>query len=380
MAGGAIRQKGGTSVVKDMKLGVIVSLVMLASCQAPGNSKTFLRAQTSNSQTLVSFPAGDWSEYDLEDVSAKHSVLNTIGFYNSSAYFRTHEPISKNVVIGVIDEGVVNPEHPDYEGRVTLVPGADKKMTRSRHGQDVVGLIAASAHNGMGVDGVAGDFTKTIYSPIRDFSGTELAAAVEDLIRRRVDIIHISMAAAMRGRRIEGVYYPLATIPPFLDLFNKAIEHNIVVTISAGNSGMRVDDMSGVPGGLFVVGSVNEDRTRVENSNYGNLVNFLVDLSGGVYTLSLKGSKKVVRRETGTSHALSIAVGAIAHAIGYLKTRDVQYSPGDIEELILQSSDIEPQLKAVSRYGAVVNYANLPAVLKRFADTADVRKRAVVLN
>ena len=77
-------------MVKDVKLGVIVSLVILASCQVPGNSNTFVRVQTSNSQTLVSFPAGDWSDYDLEDVSAKHSVLGTIGFYNSSAYFRTH--------------------------------------------------------------------------------------------------------------------------------------------------------------------------------------------------------------------------------------------------------------------------------------------------
>ena len=102
-------------MVKGVKFGVIVSLILLASCQTPGNP---------------------WSDYDLEDVSAKHSVLDTIGFYNSSAYFRTHEPINENVVIGVIDEGVVNPEHPDYEGKVTLVPGADKKMTRSSHGQD----------------------------------------------------------------------------------------------------------------------------------------------------------------------------------------------------------------------------------------------------
>ena len=332
-------------MVKGVKLGVSISLVLLASCQAPGNSR-----------------------YNLEDVSAKQAVLTTIGFYDSTAYFRSHEPIRKNVVIGVVDEGVVNPDHPDYEGRVILVPGARSKMNRSSHGQDVVGLLAAAAQNGMGVDGVAGDFTKTVYSPVSDSSGMELAAAVEDLIRRRVDIIQISMAAAIRGRRIEGVYYPLATVPSLLDLFNKAIEQNIVVTISAGNSGMRFDDLTEIPNGLFIVGSVNEERTGTENSNYGNLVNFLVDLSDGIYTLSLRGSKKVGRKEMGTSHALSITVGAIAHTIGYLKTRNVPYSPEDIEALILRSSDIEPQLKKVSRYGAVVNYSNLPLVVRQFAD------------
>src|SRR5688500_13632314 len=71
-------------------------------------------------------------------------------------------PKGKGVIVAVVDTGL-DVTHPDLKGRAITPPGSDlfkggnerARRDPNGHGTHVAGVIAASAGNGVGVEGIA---------------------------------------------------------------------------------------------------------------------------------------------------------------------------------------------------------------------------------
>jgi Subtilase family len=110
----------------------------------------------------------------------------------------------RGVRIAIIDTGLDH-RHADLLGRVestlNLVDGDTAQFRRDRHGTAVAGAIAANAHNGTGIQGVAPQARLIALKACWEIDATgaaacnslTLAAAIEAAIRLRVHVINLSL-------------------------------------------------------------------------------------------------------------------------------------------------------------------------------------------
>ncbi len=110
----------------------------------------------------------------------------------------------RGVRVAVIDTGL-DDAHPDLAGRIeavaNFVDSDRERFRRDRHGTAVAGAIAANAHNGAGIVGVAPQARLIALKACWevDAAGTAvcnsltLAGAIEAAIERRVQLINLSL-------------------------------------------------------------------------------------------------------------------------------------------------------------------------------------------
>jgi len=221
----------------------------------------------------------------------------------------------ETVVVAVLDTGV-DAGHEDLAGRVldgrnfiSGVPDPADTSDTSGHGTAVAGIIAASANNGLGIAGAAGEFPVKIL-PVKvlqnNLSGTvsDIAYGINWAVDwtgpsgEKVKVINLSF-----GER-------LSEFPQTLnDALQYAIDNDVVVIAAAGNdsgsvSGFYPADLDGV----VSVGAADRDHIPDPSSNTGADI-----MAPGVDILTtVTDSVYKYQTRTGTSFAAGFASAAAA--------------------------------------------------------------------
>ncbi len=163
-------------------------------------------------------------------------------YYDGSAF----DP-SQGVKIGVIDDGV--DEHQDLEiagGQNTVIGEQDCDFSgadRQGHGTHVAGIIAASAHRPMGLQGVAPGASIRSY---RVFPG-------DGWLATNYSIVKALMAAQIGGCDIVNLSLETSEEDQVVaDAVEDAREHGMAVVAAAGNGGQAVTQPGSCPGAIAV--------------------------------------------------------------------------------------------------------------------------------
>lgn len=139
----------------------------------------------------------------------------------------------KGVTVAVIDTGA-DTEHPDLKGHIAntenFVQGGSASFAEDSHGTGVVGVIAAGANDGIGIDGIAPDAKVELYKACwyakpgagkAQCSSWTLAKAIDKAINTGSRIINLSL---------NGPHDPLLE-----ELLAAADQRNIVLVAAAAD-------------------------------------------------------------------------------------------------------------------------------------------------
>lgn len=245
---------------------------------------------------------------------------------------------SPNIKIAVIDSGV-DPTHPDLVAN--LLPGAafigSNDTTSQRpawtdelgHGTHVAGIIAAMANN-IGVTGVA-PFCKILPVKVLDEWGNgdtvSVSQGVEWATQQGAQVMNLSLRVHQRD-------------PVMEEAINKALANNTVIVAATGNDGGVWEAYPAAFDGVIGVGSVDEQRTRANTSNYGNWISVVAP---GVNILSTKPTYALHNNPMpGTPYELdsgtSMASPAVAGIAALMLSQNPQLTARDVKWRIEKSA------------------------------------------
>lgn len=244
---------------------------------------------------------------------------------NAQAYYN-RKPFTTPVEVAVIDTGV-DSNHEDFTpGTVTLGKNylsdnpSDKAIDDSGHGTHVAGTIAAATNNNKGIAST-GEPIHIYAEKVCDSSGlcplTAITKAITDAALRGVKVINLSLGGPDDYNVIE-------------DVVNFAMQKNVIVVASAGNSNIDAHrgTIAGIPG-VVTVSATDQTGKPSIYSNYGTPVE--VAAPGGDMTmnvLSLRASKANLMfnpyrvgenylRLSGTSMSAPHTTALVAAIVGY---------------------------------------------------------------
>jgi subtilisin family serine protease len=170
--------------------------------------------------------------------------------------------------VAVIDTGV-RADHPDLQGRVLpghdFVDGDGTPQDGDGHGTHVLGIVGATAGNGIGVSSVAPGATLL---PVRvlgdDGSGNtdNIVKGIDYAIAQRADVINLSLGETIP---LSG----LGVASDIGDAVDRALDRGIVVVAAAGNTGVPFCEQPSGRDRLLCVGSVDRRRQRSSFSSFG---------------------------------------------------------------------------------------------------------------
>ncbi|MBR5779004.1 MAG: S8 family serine peptidase [Clostridia bacterium] len=214
-----------------------------------------------------------------------------------------------NVIVAVLDTGV-DRTHEDLAD-ANILPGYDAVTKTASvnddavgHGTGVIGLIAATANNGIGIAGAAHGVTilpikvsassTTIYS-------SDLVSAIRFAANSGAKIINMSVG---------GLSYSYAE----QEAVNYAVSKGCILISASGNGGLLpYKDKKSYPAsyeGVISVASCNADGERSEFSQYNDMVD--VAAPGEALTMPIvEDGVSAYRIDSGTSYSCAI-VSAIA--------------------------------------------------------------------
>jgi subtilisin family serine protease len=176
------------------------------------------------------------------------------------------------VVVAVIDSGV-RASHEDLAGRL-LLPGHDyiqndaTPQDENGHGTHVTGIVAATAGNGKGIEGVA---PGARVMPIRvlDKNGEGdadvVAKGIDYAVAHGADVINLSLGSDAIGTILGGD-------DKFTKAVQNALNHGVVVVAAAGNETTPFCEQPAVSGPFLCVGAVDRDGIRSFYSSSGDLM------------------------------------------------------------------------------------------------------------
>src|SRR3954464_8234556 len=171
------------------------------------------------------------------------------------------------VVVAVVDTGVLA-SHEDLQGQ--LVPGRDfvqspnddTPQDENGHGTHVSGIVAAAAHNGKGIEGVA---PGAKVMPIRvldangEGEGDVVAKGIDYAVAHGADVINLSLGSDAIGTIIGGD-------EKFTQAVQNALNHGVVVIAAAGNDTAPFCEPPAVTGPILCVGAVDRREMRTLSS------------------------------------------------------------------------------------------------------------------
>jgi thermitase len=299
-----------------------------------------------------SFILTAWSSdtYGFNDPIIKwQTALKTINAFNAYKILLTGPyALTDTVKIGIIDQGHVNPLHPDLTGQLLEGSDTSTKSRKVKHGQYVLGIMAAKAGNGIGTAGIAGMRAQFLYKSLpllerkKDGGMVDMLKLAEMLYamgEAGIDVVNISLGIIRRcSSKFGKCSRPIVADPTVLKAIKEtSAKFGTLFVVAAGNDSDEVPVYSTINDGVIVVGAVNESKERSKYSNYGPGVN-LSATDSGVFGLSFNSYANHESFENGTSYTAPQVTAAAALIKGYLRQNGTLLSAPDLAELILRSA------------------------------------------
>lgn len=264
------------------------------------------------------------------------------------------------VRIGIIDEGPANPSHEDLAGQ--LLDGSTVANSSVKHGQYVLGIMAARAGNAEGIVGVAGINSQFMYRAMTyiksgKVNSAHIANTVREFGRIGMDAVNLSIAIERDcTRRIEGIdscHHPLVADPTIRRAIQEtARTYGTVFVLSASNESQSVPRYVSPEEGILVVGSSNSSEKFASYSNFGPGVDIYVPDSG-VYGLTKDGYSSAL---SGTSFAAPVVTAVAALTRHYFTSHGQSVSAGQIARHILRNSSVKSNLARNESSGLQLNF------------------------
>lgn len=218
----------------------------------------------------------------------------------------------------------------------------DVKGPRSFHGTFVSGIIAANAHNGIGIDGIASnvEIMAIRVVPDGDERDKDVALAIRYAVDNGANIINMSF----------GKNY--ATHKQFVDDAVKyAEDHNVLLIHASGNEGADLDTFIHYPTNKLSNGTITQNWVTIgassketgkkmcgKFSNYGAKT---VDMfAPGVDIISLYPENSYEMGD-GTSYACPVVVGVAALVWSYYP----QLTAVELKNVLMNSVSKYPKMK-----------------------------------
>lgn len=261
------------------------------------------------------------------------------------------------VRIGIIDEGAANDLHEDLNGIITA--NSDVGRSNVKHGQYVLGIMAAQSGNKRGIVGAAPFNTHFTYRAMTYVKGkvnsAHLANTIREFGRLGMDAVNLSIAIERPCSRLEPgshCYHPIvadATIRRAIQ--ETAKTYGTLFVLSASNEGQKVPRYVTADEGILVVGNSTSSGKVASYSNHGAGVDLYVP-DNGVYGLTKEGYSSSL---SGTSFAAPVVTAAAALSRHYLISRGVRASAGEIARHILRNATIRRELTRNESSGLELN-------------------------
>ncbi len=200
--------------------------------------------------------------------------------------FAVHRPGGKGVVIAVLDTGVAYRnwkqfrKSPDFTTTHFVDPhdfiaGNAYPLDREGHGTFVVGMIAESTNNGIGLTGVAYG-AKIMPVRVLDADGNgdsvTIARGIRYAVNHGAQVINLSL--------VFDSSVTSAQVPNIISAIDFAHRHGVVVVAAAGNDSTSHLDYPAAAPGVISVGATTSDRCLAGYSDVGEKLD-LVAPGGG---------------------------------------------------------------------------------------------------
>lgn len=224
------------------------------------------------------------SQYYLKKINAPKAWGTTVG---------------DELLVGVLDTGV-DAAHPDLAGKVFEPEDSlDVDVTDEiGHGTGVAGIIAANTNNNKGIAGIAWN-TKIVPVRVTDSNGQAKVSSVISALERAhnngVKIIQISLSTGQFSQSLK-------------DAVKEAIDRNILIISTGGNTGVRELRYPSAFEGVVGVGAVNDSEQLEVYSTTGDHIS-IVAPGSFIHTTSLSSGYAAV---SGTSFAAPQVAGTAA--------------------------------------------------------------------
>lgn len=173
------------------------------------------------------------------------------------------------VTVAVLDTGV-DAAHPDLAGAVVkgpdLIGGDDDPSDATGHGTAVAGIIAARAHNGIGIQGAAPG-ARVLAIRVIDAKGggttDTVARGIDAAVAGGAQVINLSLGVAPDA---VAALLPDSTIVEAMD---RAANAGVVIVAAAGNNAQPLCAQPLVQVRILCVGAVDRRRRLASYSNFG---------------------------------------------------------------------------------------------------------------
>jgi subtilisin family serine protease len=307
------------SLIISFKIILVTEIVIIFLLQGCGANNNFTIKKTEYNKDYYNIIG-----LDLNETSIK---LNSI----------------YNIKVGVIDSGF-DMDNPNLN--LTLVSRKNEGDFTKYHGNIVSGIIGAKVNKHNKFSGIIPNMEIHIYDIQEKQLNIEvLISAIEEMIRKKIDIINIS----------------LSTTKPDEKLFNvvkNAIDTGITIVTSSGNSGnedMLYPASFDLPG-IISVGGINSSNNILSNSTFNDMVDVWAP-GENIYSLGQKTEN--VKTYNGTSVSTPIVTSLAV----LLKSKCQECMPKEIENLIK---------KGANKYNGKWKNQNKTIYLVDYSNTLDL--------
>lgn len=283
------------------------------------------------------------------------------------AYFNTNHPDLKNAIIKTYSLAKASCYPVDLSKSDCLgvlppnVPVTSENITGLNHGSIIAGVIAGQGAKGQGMVGINPSAQLILISKIANPNDAEgYLRALQGAIDLKPDVISMSFPLGVPPGDSASV--DLKT--RFEELLKQAVSKGIVVTLAAGNYSLDVNTKEIYPTRLSTIDGVisvgaRDYESLAKYSNYGT--NFVGISAPGLVrsTAGKTQDNSPYMLSAGTSFAGPLVAGAASRVIQILKSKNISYTPSDIENILYLGSDIDSNLKDKFTNGRTLNLKTL---------------------